>query len=100
MSELDRLKAHDLGLSYEEALHGVQTSIAFGFFERAMEPKHMRVGVDMSKSDALGLVSLLIDKGIFTGDEYVEYIRLAANVEVAQREEQITTTTGKQFIFR
>lgn len=99
-TEYENLKAHDLGLAYGEALHGVQSSIAFGFFERSCEPKHMRTGIDMSKADMLGLVSLLIDKKIFTSEEYIEYIRLTANFEVSQREKQAKDLSGKEVSFR
>lgn len=87
-SQLKWLKESDKGLTYEEALHGVQSSIAFGYYDRSMEPKHARTGIDMQKSDTLGLVCLLIDKGIFTRDEYMEYMRLAANKEVDMREKE------------
>lgn len=95
----DWLKEHDLGLQYEEALHGVQTSIGFGYYENSIKPKHLRVGIDMSKADMLGLVCLLIDKGIFTEDEYREYIRLSANAEVKQREES-NSHGGQEVSFR
>lgn len=98
--KLDWLRQNDLGLSYEAALHGVQCSIAFGFYERSMEPKHMRTGVDMSKVDALGLACLLIDKGLIGGVEYAEYLRLAANLEVVNRQEEAKHQTGKEIIFR
>lgn len=89
MSEKERMQKLDQGLTYEEAAHGVQTSIATNpHYYRSTEPKHMRTGIDMSKADTLGLVSLLIDKGIFTKEEYVEYIRLSANVELTMRESQ------------
>lgn len=85
----------DLGLTYEEAAHGIQSVKAaelFGSFgdeaKKKFDPKHMRVGVDLSKSDTMGLASLLIDKGVFTLEEYTEYMRLAANQELAMEEEK------------
>lgn len=82
----------DLGLTYIQAIHGLQTAIKFAMENdpnyKATEPKHMRVGVDGSKSDMLGLVELLIAKGIFTEKEYIESIRLAINEEVAMRESE------------
>jgi len=91
-------KLRDLGLSYEEAAHGVQTAIAYDMERgrKATEPKHMRVGIDMSKADMLGLAVLLIEKGIITPDEYVEAMRLSANEELAMREEE----HGNQIEFR
>lgn len=85
----------DLGLSYEVAAHGVQSAIATDLAEgrtSAVEPKHLRVGVDMSKSDMLGLTCLLIDKGIISQDEYLEYMRLGANTELAMREAEYNRT--------
>ena len=84
-------KLRDLGLTYEEAAHGVQTAIAFDISEgrKTTEPKHMRVGIDMSKADMLGLAVLLIKKGIITYDEYIEAMRLSANEELAMREEEV-----------
>lgn len=84
------MKLRDLGLSYEEAAHGVQSAIAYDMQNgsRATEPKHMRTGIDMSKADMLGLVCLLMDKGVFNTHEYEEYIRLSANQELAMREDE------------
>jgi hypothetical protein len=99
---LDTMK--DLGLSYEEAAHGVQCAILTDMngFERcaAVEPKHMRTGIDMSKADMLGLAALLMDKGVITHDEYVEYMRRAANQEVAMREEEAFQKYGRRISFR
>jgi hypothetical protein len=95
----------DLDLTYVEALHGVQTAILYDMHNneehKATEPKHLRVGVDMSKSDMLGLVSLLMDKGVITEEEYLEYIRLAANQELHMREQEWRSKLAMpQFSFR
>lgn len=78
----------DLGLSYQEAVHGIQTAIAYdmGRGRKTTEPKHMRTGIDLSKAEQGGLAMLLVDKGVFTWQEYAEYMRLAANHELAMRE--------------
>lgn len=82
------MKLRDLGLSYEAAAHGVQTAIAYDMANgcEVTEPKHMRVGIDMSKADMLGLVHLLIEKGVISEAEYIEAMRLSANEELAMRE--------------
>lgn len=81
----------DLGLTYEQAMHGVQAGIAYAIGEgqTLAEPKHLRVGVDSSLSVHYGLCKLLIDKGVFTENEYMEAMRLAANEEVARWEDRI-----------
>lgn len=88
----------DMGLSYVAAAHGVQTAIAHSINTggKAHEPKHLRVGIDTSKADMLGLAELLIAKGVFTGEEYAEYMRLAMNEELAMREAEF----GGTFSFR
>jgi hypothetical protein len=62
--------------NYAESAHRVQTAIAMLMEHdksyKATTPKHLRVDIDMSKSDMSGLVRLLISKGIFTEDEYIE----------------------------
>jgi len=81
----------DLGLTYEEAMHGVQTGVAYemglpGEWERSTEPKHLRTGVNSALANCAALAQLMMDKGVFTPEEYVEYLRLAANDELARYE--------------
>ena len=91
------MKLRDLGLSYEEAAHGIQTAVLHeqNIYERNVteesDPnyhpngkKHLRVGLNLSKADMLALVLLLIEKGIITEEEYVEAVRLGANEELAR----------------
>lgn len=85
----------DLGLTYLEAAHGVQSAVGLrmskspgpSYYEGECSPKHLRVGIDLSKAEQWGLVKLLIDKGVFTLAEYREYMRLAVNEELAAEEE-------------
>jgi hypothetical protein len=85
----------DLGLSYEEAAHGVQSAIKFEMTKNGIDAdgpiasmiKHLRVGVDMRAADMRGLVELLIRKGIVTDAEYDELARLGANEELAEYED-------------
>lgn len=94
----------DIGLAYEEAAHGVQSAIAQGMADGSglaeTEPKHLRVGVDMSKSDMFGLATLLMQKGVFTLEEYLEHMRLAANTELANHEEEASARFGAVVRFR
>ena len=87
----------DLGLSYAEALHGIQSAIRFGMSQAGVPDegedevirmlKHLKVGVDSRAADALGLAELLIAKGVSTGEEYLEHMRLAMNHELARYEQ-------------
>lgn len=84
----------DLGLDYAQAAHGLQSAIAYDPDNRDLEAKHMRVGIDMQKADLFGFAQLLMDKGVFTLEEYIEYMRLAANTELATREEELSEKFG------
>jgi hypothetical protein len=78
---------------YERHAHRVQTAIAALMAVdpnfTAIQPKHLRVGIDMSKSDAGGLAGLLISKGIFTAEEYIEAVTAAAAEEADSYERQL-----------
>jgi len=63
---------------YEHYAHQVQTAIGFNPNKRALEPKHLRTGIDMGKADQKGLVELLISKGVFTVEEYVAAVTKSA----------------------
>ena len=76
----------DTGERYRAAAHRVQTAIAFQPGSPALQPKHMRVGIDMSKADAAGLARLLIEKGIFTLEEYQEALAESAEAEADAQE--------------
>lgn len=93
----EQMQSWDIGLTYEQAAHGIQSvkahelaaapdTVQAADAKKKYETKHMRVGIDLSKSDQMGLASLLIDKGVFTLEEYDEYMRLAANQELRSEE--------------
>lgn len=62
-------------LSYLDAMHGIQSAIAFEI-NSAMVNDH-------------AVAELLIAKGIFTREEYVEQITKSANVELQRLEDSI-----------
>lgn len=94
------MKLVDLGLTYEQAAHGVQTAIKHRMDteDRSshdfVSQKHLRTGIDMSKADMLGLAYLLIKRGVITQEEYVEAMRLAANHELNMHETEARQRTG------
>ncbi len=87
---------------YYVAMHRIQTAIAFLMNcdpnYSAVEPKHMRVGIDLSKSDQAGLATLLIEKGIFTKEEYIEAILKSAQQEADAYEAQVQAVIGNRHI--
>jgi hypothetical protein len=73
--------------------HRIQTAIALLISAdadyQAAAPKHLRVGVDTSKSDMKGLADLLIEKGVFTKDEYIAAITVACEEEADGYEKKV-----------
>jgi len=92
---------------YLELLHAVQTGIAWNIAishpdvsdinqdSNLREHKHLRVGIDVTKSDQGALVSLLIKKGIFTEDEYLDEIVEFMQREVKAYEEGLSAHFGR-----
>lgn len=90
-------KAHIIRESerYERAAHRVQTAIAAVPSHPNQTPKHMRTGIDMSKSDLAGLSKLLMDKGLFTLEEYLTAIADQAEIEASNYEDELSSRFGK-----
>lgn len=85
----------DLGLTYLEAMHALQSAVAYKIQMRLNEghqPKHLRVGVDSAMLQISALVSVLAGKGVFTIEEYEEALRLAVNDEVSAHETELGFT--------
>ncbi|MCA0202967.1 MAG: hypothetical protein LCH92_01385 [Proteobacteria bacterium] len=79
---------------YERAAHRVQTAIwAFPEHENR-SPKHLRVGIDMSKADMGGLARLLIAKGVFSELEYFEAMADGAEREAEAYENELAARYG------
>jgi hypothetical protein len=87
------IKLIDLGLTYDEALHGVQCAIGHeqnigATAAPATEHdkrlhKHLKTGNAARACEHSALASLLIEKGIITEAEYLERMRLFVNHELA-----------------
>lgn len=73
---------------YMNAAHAVQTAIAFTMGPET-EPKHLRVGIDLTKSDQGALATLLIEKGVITEAEYFKALADAMEREKTMRETEL-----------
>lgn len=85
-------------MTYPEALHAVQSGIAFKIevgIQGISDPKHLRVGIDSAFINDLALAKLLINKGVFTEEEYKEAVRQAAIDEVERLEKELSFMLGK-----
>ena len=91
MNTLDRLKKRSM-----ELLHGMQSAIEFGFGGADGNPKHkhLRVGINNALISHSALVQTLIQKGVFTEEEYFTNYVAALEAEVAGYEEE---ARGKGF---
>ena len=76
---------------YARAAHRVQTALAFMPNAGVMEPKHMRVGIDMSKADIGAIVALLLEKKIFTEEELYDKLIEYANLEADSYENELSS---------
>jgi hypothetical protein len=82
---------------YRAACHAVQSGVAMEQnFTDAASPKHLRTGLDLRASDHEGLVTLLMEKGIFTREEYLKAMADAAEREKARYEEALSQHFGKR----
>lgn len=74
---------------YQELLHAMQSGIAWLMTRQPslIEPKHLRVGLNARAVDHGALVALLIEKRLFTEEEYA-----AKLVEFAEREVHLYET--------
>lgn len=81
---------------YHANCHAVQSGVAQmmhvdpGF----TTPKHLRVGIDLTKSDHGALAKLLIDKGIITEEEYVDAVLDFTEREKASYEKRLSDHYG------
>lgn len=85
-------KLVDLGLTYAEAAHGVQSALAYEILQGPvgrLHPKHMRTGLDLGKAEMAGLVTLMLAKGVFTMEEYLEAMRLGVNNELHLEQQRL-----------
>lgn len=91
----DEGKKAQLVERYHRAAHRVQTAIGFMPNHENQQVKHMRTGIDMSKSDMGGLARLLIQKGVMTELEYLEAVAEAAEREAAAYENELSVRYGR-----
>lgn len=85
-------------LTYEQALHGMQSGVAFEHSQGSPDgsPKHLRVGINSAHVNNAAIARLLIDKNIITMDEYEEAVR----VEMVHELERYEARAGNNITFR
>lgn len=81
---------------YEAAAHAMQSGVAMEMNYRSQptEPKHLRVGINAAMSDMGGLVTLLIEKGVITSEEYIRAVADSMEREKLRYELALSAMTG------
>jgi hypothetical protein len=83
---------------YESAMHAVQSGIAMlmNYSPSLVSGKHLRVGINSAMVTDRAVAELLIAKGVFTKDEYMDAITVAANKEVEMLEKELSELLGSK----
>jgi hypothetical protein len=96
MADQEKIAAHRA--RYMAEAKRMQTGVAFDLGNApdggSGTPKHLRVGINTALSDVGGLVTLLIRKGVFTEEEYVEALADAMEREAAGYEARLRRRFG------
>ncbi len=89
-------KQDDFHTRYMAAAHAIQTGVAYTleYDPSSGTPKHLRTGLDLRAAEHGALARLLIAKGVFTEDEYLEAIVLAVEEEKRAYEERLKQHYG------
>lgn len=81
---------------YAAAAHAMQTCVAIemAIDPKPTEPKHLRVGVNSAMVCDGALATLLIEKGLFTLEEYTAALAASMEREVAGYRERLGIPNG------
>lgn len=83
---------------YVAAAHAMQSGVAakMNYDPAETTPKHLRVGVNSAFVSIAALTQLLIDKGVFTMDEYAAAHAKAMQDEVEKYERWLSDRVGTE----
>jgi hypothetical protein len=81
---------------YRAAAHAMQSGVAFEMSHnpKPTEPKQLRTGVNAALVDHAALADLLIEKGVFSKEEYLKALADGMEQEKARYEAHLTELTG------
>ena len=77
-------RVEELTVQYADLLHAMQSGVKFSQDKTDQKPKHLRVGVNAALVDHGAVVRLLIEKGVFTEEEYLEALVAGMQDEVTK----------------
>ena len=68
------MSIEELRKQYLDAAHAMQSAVALEMnYTDSHSLKHLRVGINSAHVAQLGLATLLLEKGVFTEEEYFEH---------------------------
>ena len=84
-------------MTYEQALHAVQTGVKMlmAYDKGETSPKHLRVGVNSAMRDSTAMARLLIKKKVITEEEYQKAVMDEMVREVRRYEEKLSRILGR-----
>lgn len=96
--------------TYRSLLHAMQSGVLIsaqldGYVDsnyprNDLSPKHLRVGIDSALVSLDALVSLLVDSGTFTQDEWNRALNKAMKKEVETYEQKLTERIGTKVVLK
>lgn len=93
------MSIEELRAKYMSLAHAMQSGVEMKrSFSKECEPKHLRVGINSAMVGNGALVQLLIKKGVFTEEEYMEELVAAMEREVKAYEQELSEAYGHQGI--
>ena len=96
MNDESRKRLQELAVELSALQHAMQSGVALEmkYDPKTTDPKHLRVGLNSVLVFNGALIKLLVDKGVFTAEEYAEYVLQAMKEEVAKHEKAISEFKG------
>lgn len=85
---------------YFLAAHAMQTGVEFSKDKSDQTPKQLRVGINSAMSEHAGLATLLMEKGLFTKEEYLKAIADAMEDEAKRYEDKLAKETGTKVVLK
>lgn len=95
--------AEESNARYLAAMHAMQSGVAMEMEDpsiRSTSPKHLRVGVNSALVGDAALAQLLIAKGVFTLDEYLEALAVEAEAEAERFRQRLSAKLGVEVHLR
>lgn len=83
---------------YLDACHQMQTGVKVDQETGSDDgtPKHLRVGINVALCDHAALITLLIEKGVFTQEEYLKKLCETMEQEVERYKKILNTKFGRE----